>query len=455
MNQMNFRRSTLSLFVTVALLSSVSAHASQSEELGALDRLEYEVNAGTLPNFSGLINNWNTWSSLYAVSMKTSNTCGEFDPLVSIENSFKQTKGRVKKMLSALPGALSSMLNPTSLAAAGLQRSSPQTYEMLMQGISIGFEDFNLAKDMCEAGQKAILDTIPTGEYQKVAKSEVVQGANSLLSRGHKVDIMDLFSDDGGSKSNGNNGFKTPAGNRGGNNQPPFELNLTAEYGYDNLKAVLNDSGVLPINGMKPKSLSDYFPNKSSISDYIDRLVGSVKIRTCEECSQYEKIPGVGMQALVVEDAPSFYNDLVNIVTKDLNQITKDDLNMVSVHPLLNVNLSVIEAIKAEPIAIKQMELSRLAYDLSAAMHIQKATYAKMSLLAGQASPEFSNNGAVKKDVSKQIALLDSEITSIVTQAQVKSVLNNSSPMRILKRKEIKNQYSEIIKTTPSGGTGK
>lgn len=452
MNQNKFKRVKLAILIPLALGLSNYVYAGQAEELSLLDQLEYEVNAGTLPNFSGLINNWNTWNNLYAVSLKTSNTCGEFDPLVSIENSFEQSKGRVKKMFKSLPGAVASMLNPASLAAAGLQRSSPQTYEMLMQGISIGFEDFNLAKNLCEQGQKAILDTIPTGEYQKVAKSEVVQGANDMMARGHNIDIMDLFSDDGGSKANGNSGFKTPAGNRGGSNQPPFELNLTAEYGYDNLKEVLNDGGILPINGMKPKRLEDYFPNKSSVSNYIDKLIGSVKIRTCEECSQYETVPGVGMQALVAEDAPPFYNDLVDVVTKELSEITKDDLNSISVHPLLSVNLSVIQAIKAEPVAVKQKELSRLAYDLSAAMHIQKATYAKMSLLAGQASPEFANNGAVKKDVAHQIALLDSEISSIVVQAEVKSVLNKSSPYRILQRKKIKQQNSDIISTTPSGG---
>ncbi|OEE35298.1 hypothetical protein A1QO_00635 [Vibrio genomosp. F10 str. ZF-129] len=441
-----FRKS----FIVIAMTFPTLVHADFQKEI---DLLSGGTSTPNVPVAANSIVKWGQWQELFETSIGGSNTCGNFDPIHSVQQSFKQAKGRVKQTLEVIPDAIKGSINPASIAAAALQRASPQTYEMMMNGISIGFDEFNLAKDLCEQAQKRLLDTVPESEYQKVAQRTEMESVNRLLKNGNKIDIADLFGSNGAEKElNGDGGIDTPDGKRGGAGAPRFLVNDSARFGFDKIAEVTgDDEPVMPINQMKPRSMKEYFKDGNELKEYVDRVIGSIAIATCTDCKKIEIHPGLGIDPLINETAISYYQDIFELVERPLGEIEMAHLNEISVYPLASVSSTTIRYLKGTESSQRQNDIASLAYDLATAEHLQKIEFAKQALLVGKASPEFANNVAVKNDVDNQIALLDSQRSNVITMYNAKQVLNSGGINTIYERKRIEDKYRDFRSPQPLG----
>ncbi|MCG9576699.1 hypothetical protein L1D14_10660 [Vibrio tubiashii] len=441
-------RTALGVWVLFALLGSSTAVA---DKLSELDELNLSTTMSTIPEAANSVLDHTRWSEIFRVDNVGTLSCGNFDPMLSVKNSFTEAKGRVKQTLAALPDAIESSLDAGSLAAGIMQRSMPQTYEQMMNGIAIGFDEFNLARGLCEQVQTKLLDAIPESEYKKVAQKTEMESINKTLKSGGRIDIVDVFGNAGSSKSpSGDAGLDTPEGKRGGAGTPRLFVNDTAKYGYEKITAVTGSSEpALPINKAVPKTMRDYFKSGQEIKQYVDSIVGTIAVATCDDCKTREVKPGLGIAPLIQETAVLYYQKLDTLVKQDLNTVTQDKLNEISVHPLASVTLSIVKNLKTSQLQARRDDMSLLAYDLATAEHIQKMEYAKHALMVGKSVPEFVGNGALGADVDTQVALLDSQLDSILRMHDAKQVLGTGASERILRRKQIENKYLKIRSPQP------
>lgn len=428
-------------------LSCFSACILFGIEANAVDDLQWErdnfatTNGINVPSEVGSIVEWGRWIDLFATDNMGANSCGNFDPMYSVINSFKETEGRVKQMLEVIPDAIKGSINPTSIAAAALQRTSPQTYELIMNGIGVGFDEFNLARDLCERAQKALLDQVPEEEYSKVAKKMEFEAVNKLAKNGNKIDITKLF----GSKSSdeelkGNAGLETPDGRKGGAGQPRLAINDAAKYGFESIMQVSGSGNevTMPIAQRKPRSMKDYFKKGEEVTNYVTAVVGAITVATCEECPKKEIQPGAGIGQLIAETAFDYYEKLNNLLGENLNDITAQQLDDVSVYPLVIVTRSTLRYLHQTPKTERIDDMSALSYDLATAEHLQKIGYAKTALLAGMASPSFASNHAIQNDIKWQAELLEDQRDSIVKTNEAKKVLASGATDTIYKRRELR-----------------
>ncbi len=436
---------TASVALCVTLPSMAETVQSAADMQEEYDRLSMSDHLGSVPEAVSTVLDKGQWETLFSVPNSGSMSCANFDPMYSVENSFKAVKGRVRQTLRAIPPAVKASLNPSSLAAAGMQRGSPQMYEMMMNGIGIGFNSYNQARSICERIQGKILDSVPEAEYKKMAQRTEIAGLNEQMKNGRDFDIVEIFSSSTRDSVEGDSGIDTPDGQRGGSGAPRFLVNTTAQYGFDKLANVTDDEEpVMPVNMAVPRTMKDYFPTGKDVTKYVDSIIGTIAIATCDGCKTREVNPGLGINPLIAETGLDYFEKIHELTQKDLNNIKQADLNELSVYPIAVVTWSVIKAIKQTPLQQRQTDMTLLAYDLATAEHIQKMEYAKQALVVGKSIPEFVGNGAVAKDVDSQVALLDMQLDQLFRMSKAKDNFGSSASERILKKEQIKRKYTDI-----------
>lgn len=430
------------LIFTIAMTFASFSHADLQQELDALATVK---GGPSIPPVTTTLFDQGRWRELFRVSPTGPMSCENFDPIVSVKESFNSSVGRVRQTLETIPDAVKASINPTSLAAAIMQRSSPQLYEQMMNGISIGFEDFKMAKDICNAAQQTILDQIPSSSYEKAAQSKQMQGITAAVESGQQIDIVDIFGGKDQTKSlDGNLGIDTPRGPRGGSGTPPFKVNEVAGDGYKKiLETTQEQDPVLVINKQSPKTARDYFKNENEVVQYIDKVIGSISIRTCDNCEKREITAGLGVQNLVLESATKFHQSLTEVVRKPIGSLSDEDLASVSVYPYLTTSATVIRRLKSETAVERNNLISSLAYDLANAEQIQMMGYAKQMLMVGKSSPEYTDVAGLQTDVDAQIELLDLQIATIQEDAKNKQILSGQTLKTIIDRANIKRKYAD------------
>ncbi|MFS1436096.1 MULTISPECIES: hypothetical protein [Vibrio] len=438
----------VSLAVSVSFANSVLA-----DEQAEIDELNLSSAMSHVPEVANTLLSKRGFQDLFSVRNSGSASCGNFDPMHSIENSFNKAKGRVQQTFKLLPTAIKSSLNPTSLAAALVQRNTPQIYEMMMNGISIGFDDFNLSRNLCEKFQKGLLDSIPESQYKKVSQATEIEAMNSVLKRGGRIDIVDVFGNESASSElKGDAGIDTPMGRRGGAGTPRFKVNSAAEYGYQKITtSTVDEEPVIPINAAVPKTMRDYFKTGKEVEDYVNSIVGSITIATCDDCKTREVTPGLGISPLIQETALDYFVELDKLVKSDLNKITQSRINEVSVFPIAIVTFTVIKNLKESDTATRNVDMALLANDLATAEHVQRIQYAQQAMIVGKAIPEFVSNNALDMDVNSQVQLLDMQLTNILRSQEFKKAIGSNASYKILQRRKIEQKYFDINTPVQNG----
>lgn len=414
-----------------------------------LQRLELEIgqSSGT-PNTRTVVNDLfrERWTELFRVSLGGDLSCSNFDPMATIKNSFNSSSGRVKRTLESLPDAILASIDPLSLGAAAIQRSSPQTYESMMNGIGIGFDEHNVGHSFCKTAQQQILDKAPQGWYDNVAQAESMTSINKAIKAGQNINITDVFGEDSNTSiDTGNVGINTPSGYRGGSGQARFERNDIAGWGFNQIQSSSNTRSVrsTTVNTRSPRKITEYFSTSDDITEYLTNIIGNVSIATCEDCPEIESVPGLGIDQYIADTAGEYEELLHDLVSnKEIKDITESDLYTVSVYPYVSVNELIINSLQVEELSTRTQLISNLAYDLAAAEHTQRIHYVKQALIAGRSTPPLSKNAGVDKDVSDQIMLLDNELNKILETNSVKAALN-SGTRTILQRRAIQNRYRD------------
>lgn len=431
------------LKTTVILVAiAASAYSIQSNASAEKNQFYYTIGGGK--PIGGAANNTTSITVLDGnIGLNSNLTCNGFDPNVTVSNQLNgMTEGFHNMMGDMLSQATAAI---TSLPGAILQRTNPEIYDMLQNGVVQGKVDFNSALQTCEDMQKIILDSDSPGEaYGAIADSvEWKEQVNS--SNGDIIRARNEVGD-----SNGNNGLPWYDGSyRGGYGQAPIQsVRDTVAVGYNLLlnRDPTYTSAVSSTHG-RGKPLWEYWKSPGNASVWVTEVVGEVAWRTCEGCNKTESVPGKGLTYFYDETTNEIEHNLQLMVDGDL-PTDLDSLNKVSAPPSLMVRQEIIHAIRLEPKADQPMLVSRIAGEVALTRTFEQGVLAKRMLSTGRKEPNIANIPEAQSSVQKSLDELTDELKTLVEEMELRKKITGNT-LQIVASRYISRRQKAAQETSP------
>ena len=383
-------------------------------------------------------------SSINAHAMlNMSYSCGNFDIVTSVKNSFTNVATDVKNaVMTTAKGAIASL--PLYI----FQRALPGLYE-LFQSYSADFSlDFDNAVKTCEDFEREILagndpyqDLIQMAKagawkIQMATNPDAVQAKKAVESNGGDVGVPypDVSS-----------GSTTPLG---GSGQPPLEpIRNATEAGWNVLlgRAPSSNAPYTPPSGVNMR-MTQIFPTPTDAGQYavdVD-VLGDAEVHTCDGCTK-RGIPGNGLGPKYEAHRTAVAADLATLVG-GTGTPAAADLKKVSA-PGVAVTGRVIEALRSLPPDEQSIMTGRLAADVAMARTIEEAFNIRRMLLAARRVPEVVANKQASDYVNEAVKEIEEEIDSFLFEQRVsKEIASNTASAVIARLNQLNAQGQQVIR---------
>lgn len=362
----------------------------------------------------------------FGVKWKADMMCGNMDLQTTIKN---QLNGATDGFKSIMGGIVESATGAVmSLPAMIIQRSNPGLYELLSNGVLQARVDFDRSKVSCQS----ILDQA----------SSYMDGGPSLLSMAKAESMKQAVRDTNGDSVAAEkqaearateDGLEWMGEKRGGAGQPPIALteDITKRAYNTTNGRTLNSNSSVPDSVCKGGAICTLWDSPKKAADFAKKVVGESELRTCQDgCDPAVITPGTGLLHL----ADEVYEEKAVVMRRLLvknRKITEEDLQELST-PMLPVSRSVIEALRTDPDG--QMLSERLLSEVSLADIMWKGIQLTRLMMTGAQNPDVQMIAEAKQHVTDKIDNLQSEISSLKMEMEIRKDLANNTATAVLDR---------------------
>lgn len=372
------------------------------------------------------------------------NTCGAFNPALSISNTLNDLKNSADNIQQiVISNATGSLIQAPMYFLA---QANPTAYNLINNALINAHKQLDLSTKSCEQvknqisqGQNPYKDwgTIALGEQWKQHLSLTSSGTEDINAV--KKDIDANAGNSGvpwvqGQKSSNSSGY-----NAGGLSQPPVHVVAdTVKAGYNAmLLRDLNDNSPAPTHG----ELAKQFPKPIDAANWITNVVGDQTITTCNDqsCKSHEGgISGRGLLPWITtcsDQNKSFCADtlrtqLANLMTSQ-SLMTKENLEAVSASGIM-VSPQIIQSIRSMDSNQQAIIVNKLAQEVATQRVIDRALIARNILQTGSQVPVIAANKPAQIILHQSIANLDKDIQSLAFETQVRKQMMSDTLSSIL-----------------------
>ena len=379
------------------------------------------------------------------IGLKSNLSCGAgFDPTVTVSNQLNGvTDGFHNMMGDMLQNATAAVI---ALPGAILQRTNPEIYDMLQNGVLQGKVDFKNSLSNCEDMQKIILDSGSPGEaYEAVSESfdwqeQIRTNQGDVIRAQKKV-----------SEASGNSGSPWYTGEkRGGLGQAPIDsISSAVSVGYNLLlgRVVTETSEVSSEDG-SGKPIWEYWKSPGEAARWVTEVVGEVYWRTCVGCDRAESIPGKGLTYFYDDAMKEIEHNLQKVIDGEI-PINIENLNRISAPPTLMVRQEIIEAIRLEAEYDQPLLVSRIAGEIALTRTFEQGALAKRMLTTGKMQPDIANSGPAQISIQNAHNQLTDELNILVEEMELrKRVTGNTLQIVADRYIDRRNQAAEQASPT-------
>ena len=388
------------------------------------------------------------------------NSCGAFNPALSIANSINDLKDSADNLEQNIVASVTGSL--IQLPMYLLAQANPTAYNLLNNTLLSAHKKLEISIKSCEAvkdqianGQNPYQDwgTIAVNDQWKKHLSLVSAGSEDINSSKKEIDIHS--GDDGVPWTQGKNdsGMGLHAGGKG---EPPIHvISDTIRSGYN---AMLNRD--LQSDDEAPDTVSNselrhYFPNPKAAMAWTTSVVGDQVITTCNDDS-CKKAQGsfIGHGLLpCITSCQDNKNDCVNTIRDDLGKlvtgniaITRENLVKVSAEGIV-ISPDVITSIRKVDAAQQAIIVNKLAQEVAVQRVMDKAFVAKNILSTGAQVPVIASNHPAQIVISQAINNIDNDIRSLLFESQVKKQTVSDTLSEVLK--SANQQQKNVMSVSP------
>lgn len=378
------------------------------------------------------------------VSWNANLMCGNFDLGATVQNQLNGVTNGFKSLMSDVVNAATSAV--ASLPAMIIQRSNPQLYDLLQNGVLQGKLSFDSAKLTCENMAKDMTDVVMGGSFMQQAQTEAYRSA--AASTADAVAAKEQAESTGG-----NDGITWVGGTKkGGSGQSPIKVvHDTVVAGANVLtNRTETDEGTFSTSGSSEAcaggAMCKVWSSPAELANDVVKVLGEREVRTCDSCEQVSGTAGTGLIPMVAEAQESIVDTLAGLANGSL-KITSDNLAKVSGGELLQVSRSVIDALKDDP--DRPLLVQRLSGELALSRVLDKALLMRRTLVAGASIPEIQNAKEAAALVNSSLDQLDREISTLKQEMEIRSMLAKNTALTTLGRKKAAEAGSNGVDNVP------
>lgn len=413
-------------FLSIIICYIPSSYSLSSDYItgGISDGLYYKIGGGSVIASNYMFSHPNTIG--IGIKWNANLMCGNFDIKSTIANQLNGvTDGFNNIMSNVINNAKGAV---ASLPALIIQRSNPQLYDLLTNGILQAKLDFSDIKMSCKQMANKMADYADSSGLTQAAK---IENFSTLLNN-NKVDAIRVEKQV--EEEAGKNGINWIGGQKkGGDKQEPIKITSdVAQAGYNSLinRSVVDTSFVTDFQ--EKGKIYQTWQRPSDAQAWITDVIGERELSTSINANGNNSgKPGRGLNPKTQEYYESYYRDLIDLIngTKDINSTTLDSLNNGS----LNVTRGVIESLRED--SERGMLANRLASEMALSRTIDEALMARRILLAGRKEPNIASNEQIQSKIMAQIAELDQELGQIKLEYDMRKSISGNTLSEIYERK--------------------
>lgn len=417
------------------------------DQQGAIaDALYYQIGGGSV--ITPALTRRNTQLLNVRAGWNADLMCGNFDISTTVRNQLNGvTEGFQNLMGNVIQSATAAV---TSLPAMIIQRSNPQLYDLLTNGVLQGRVDFDKSQLTCQKMAEKMTDFAYGSAWTQSAKAENYQTV--AASEADAVRAEKKVAKEAASKG------KTWVGGqkRGGSGQAPIKLvGDTTRAGYNILnQRSVTDTGSISTSQCQGE-LCQVWSKPEEAASWMTRVVGEQTINVAPDNdvsgSSEDKTgaqAGVGLSPLIAEEQEKIAEVLTELVNGSMKP-TYENLGKAS-GGSLQLTRGVVEALRDEPDAAVLMQ--RLAGEMALARVMEQALMARRTLLAGAREPNIAAEKEAQTHLNQTTMQLDQELNQLRLELEMRRMLADNASTSVLTRKTLRDaMHGEAVSVEDDG----
>jgi integrating conjugative element protein (TIGR03755 family) len=361
------------------------------------------------------------------------NSCGAFNPALSITNSINDLKDSADNLeQSIIASATGSLIQ---LPMYLLAQANPTAYNLLNNTLLSAHKKIEISTKSCEVVKSQIANgQNPYQDWGTIAVNDQWKKHLSLVSSGNE-DIN--YSKKNIDAHAGEDGVPWVQGKKdsdavthaGGKLQPPISVIAdTVKAGYNALlNRDLQSEEDVP-DSASNSELRHFFPNPKSAIAWTTNVIGDQVITTCndESCKKQQgSLVGHGLLPWITsckdnkdDCADTIRDDIGKLVTGS-QIITKDNLSKVSAEGIA-ISPDVITSIRGMDTTQQKIIIKKLSQEISVQRVMDKAFVAKNILATGSQVPAIAANHPAQVVIVRAMTNLDNDIRSLAFESEIR-----------------------------------
>lgn len=356
-------------------------------------------------------------------------SCGNFDPVVSIENTLNDVARGAEAMTQQMVQAANAAI--AALPAMILQRADPGLYDLFQGSLLRAEEMFNVSLKSCEQMEAQITEGInPYHDLVVLSRSNGWKRAMGVGGRRiEDINQARLAVEDAPDR-----GLPWVGGHEaGGKLNAPIRLIEDATVaGYNRILSRPPDdrSRYRPGPAGTMPAMVSVWERPGDMAAWANKVLGETEIRICDTCAP-SVTPAAGLETAVHEEEQQVRSDLFDLID-GRSDPSAAELQAVS-SPGVPINLAVLEALRALPADDAAVFAGRLAADAATGRSIEKALFLRRALLSAKSTPELAGAGPILDELDSQLARLEEDLENIVYEREVRQAIASPAALNLLR----------------------
>lgn len=357
-------------------------------------------------------------------------SCGNFDPVVSIENTLNDVARGAEAMTQQMVQAANAAI--AALPAMILQRADPGLYDLFQGSLLRAEEMFNVSLKSCEQMEAQITEGInPYHDLVVLSRSNGWKRAMGVGGRRiEDINAARLAVEDAPEL-----GLPWVGGrNAGGKATAPIRLIEDATVaGYNRILSRPPDdrSRYRPGPAGTMPAMVSVWERPDDMAEWANKVLGETEIRICDTCAP-SVTPAAGLETAVHEEEQQVRSDLFDLIDGRSDPSTAE-LQAVS-SPGVAINLDVLEALRALPPSTASIYAGRLAADAATGRSIEKALFLRRALLSAKSTPELAATGPLLDELDSHLARLEEDLDNIIYEREVRQAIAAPVTLSLLRQ---------------------
>lgn len=345
-----------------------------------------------------------------------------FDLKKSVQLHLNDVRRNLYALERNIVDSARSLLRTSALSV--LQRANPGLYDMLTRGIANAQLGFDVAVKNCEQMRRDIAaDKNPLYGWLRLA-------AHARWTATDR-EIDPALIDKSNKTNPGSEGIPWVDGTyAGGEGQPPIAITA------DVIRAGYRYWYGMTRNGTdnEHNRLRGLWGDVEEAVSWAQEVLGETRLRFCVDCEAFKTEAGRGLQAELARGQRRYTALLKRLVRSDKRPLASE-LSALSANGMrVGVNMAVLQALKNEAPANRNLFVERLAAEIALSDAVEKALIARQLLYAGAASPNIANNGQAQLLIKGLQERLHGEMNNVLFEHRVRSEVLTGTARMLLAR---------------------